>query len=212
MAHFVPHTCVVCSISMKYSVTTFRGLHILQRGYYSAALLKESMVKKQVVSYNKSLSLTKYMMLQRLLATRTLSNLIESCRIQSSLERKYSIVNFYTSTGNKCHVQKNVAYCTPCHSDLTRNMTARTNISASANKIPRSHTDRGTLILHHKDISRLQFSSSAITNIDNSDSSTKPNIFQRLYQKVMPEKLSVPKSALYKSGATLSSCCTHEVS
>ena len=37
------------------------------------------------------------------------------------------------------------------------------------------------------------------------------NIFKKLFNKVMPEKLSVSKTALMKSGATLSACCTHEV-
>jgi len=55
------------------------------------------------------------------------------------------------------------------------------------------------------------FNSSAISNIDTSDASDKPNIFQKLYRKVIPDKLSVSKSTLYKSGATLSACCTHEV-
>ena len=55
------------------------------------------------------------------------------------------------------------------------------------------------------------FNSSAISKIDSTESSDKQNIFQKLYRKVIPEKLSVPKSSLHKSGATLSACCTHEV-
>jgi len=55
------------------------------------------------------------------------------------------------------------------------------------------------------------FNSSAISNIDTSDSSAKQNIFKKLFNKVMPEKLSVSKTTLMKSGATLSACCTHEV-
>jgi len=55
------------------------------------------------------------------------------------------------------------------------------------------------------------FNSSAISNIDSTESSDKQNIFQKLYRKVIPERLSVSKSSLHRSGATLSACCTHEV-
>jgi hypothetical protein len=57
----------------------------------------------------------------------------------------------------------------------------------------------------------LDFTSSATTNIERSDSSRTSNIFKKLYRKVIPEPLSVSKSTLYKTGAILSSCCTHEV-
>ena len=55
------------------------------------------------------------------------------------------------------------------------------------------------------------FNSSAISNIDSTESSDKQNIFKKLFRKVIPERLSVSKSSLHRSGATLSACCTHEV-
>jgi hypothetical protein len=66
----------------------------------------------------------------------------------------------------------------------------------------------------HKGVLRqkLYFGSSTISNvIDTSDSSAKPNIFKRIYQKVMPEKLRYSSTHLQRSGAILSACCSHQV-
>ena len=72
-----------------------------------------------------------------------------------------------------------------------------------------SHRDLSILTQNHY-VCKHHFTSSAITNSETSES-IKPNIFQKLYKSIMPERLSVSKHKLHISGLTLSACCSHEV-
>ena len=71
------------------------------------------------------------------------------------------------------------------------------------------HRDLSILTQNHY-VCKHHFTSSAITNSETSES-IKPNIFQKLYKSIMPERLSVSKHKLHISGLTLSACCSHEV-
>ena len=73
-----------------------------------------------------------------------------------------------------------------------------------------SISQRELSILNHNYVCKHHFTSSAINNSENSES-MKPNIFQKLYKSIMPERLSVSKHKLHISGLTLSACCSHEV-
>ena len=73
-----------------------------------------------------------------------------------------------------------------------------------------SISQRELSILTQNYVCKHHFTSSAITNSETSES-IKPNIFQKLYKSLMPERLSVSKHKLHISGLTLSACCSHEV-
>jgi len=73
-----------------------------------------------------------------------------------------------------------------------------------------SISQRELSILNQNYVCKHHFTSSAITNSETAES-IKPNIFQKLYKSLMPERLSVSKHKLHISGLTLSACCSHEV-
>lgn len=127
------------------------------------------------------------------------------------MKGKCLTINCYASSKDKYHTGKNVRGYNFRHSQPTSNFASIAPKITDTTDIFKVRTDRSTKILPQKDISRLKFGSSAITNIDQSESPSKLNIFKKLYRKVMPDRLSVSKTTLLRSGATLSSCCTHEV-
>ena len=73
-----------------------------------------------------------------------------------------------------------------------------------------SISQRELSMLTQNYVCKHHFTSSAITNSETSES-IKPNIFQKLYKSIMPERLSVSRHKLHISGLTLSACCSHEV-
>lgn len=148
------------------------------------------------------------MMLPRFLTTKVASNLFDSYSVKLCLKQRYS-TNDVASPLNKCYTPE-LDHLIPLICS-NRNLTTISLKTASGSNILCLPKNTNTLTLPKNLVSRLQFSSSAIVNVDHSDSSKRPSIFQRLYRKVMPEGLSVSKTSLYKSGAILSACCTHEV-
>jgi len=94
--------------------------------------------------------------------------------------------------------------------DMCFNKSIRRSLFLPSIYMPVLHTDRSELILPHKHILKLKFTSSAATN-ESSVLSKASETFKKLYRKVIPEPLSVSTTTLHRSGAILSSCCTHEV-
>ena len=173
--------------------------------------MKQSIVKNILILNPHFSILNNFMMHQNFVTGRCLSYLDGSYPITSTLKGKCLTINCYASSRDKYHTGKNIGCSMFSHSQPTSNLASSATKITDTNDIFRVRSDRSTEILPQRDISRLKFGSSAITNIDQSESPSKLNIFKKLYQKVMPDRLSVSKTTLLRSGATLSSCCTHEV-
>ena len=146
-------------------------------------------------------------MFRRIITTKPAENSIEELCLKLLSEQRLPIRKI-TSSSQKGTFLSNInnrSYSI-CANETIQNMlhTSHTPISQY-----RLVTNYSLIIPQY--ISCANFNSSAISNIDSAESSDKQNIFQKLYRKVIPERLSVSKSSLHKSGATLSACCTHEV-
>jgi len=144
-------------------------------------------------------------MFRRIISSKPADNSFEILCLKILMEKRLPVRKFSS------------AYTKYCLQSKGRNSSYSLNAKMKPTLHP-NHMISSTYFLSNNDILDTPrhvryacFTSSAISNIDTSDASDKPNIFQKLYRKVIPDKLSVSKSTLYKSGATLSACCTHEV-
>ena len=206
----------------KCPVVMFGISQNLKSRYESIAVRNQSKRSKSFASVptnSRSTYRYKYMRFKHFLGSRYLLNFLDSYSTTSSIKRDYRATNYQSSNT----MSKAVSAC----STLPRyfpNFTQSAPIKnvptiESVHTLCRPHeygnsSIKSSNLLHNKEVLRqkLYFGSSAITNIeDSSDSSSKPNIFKRIYKKVMPEGLRVSKSTLYRGGATLSACCTHQV-
>ena len=145
-------------------------------------------------------------MFRRIITSKPAENSIEELCLKILSEQRVPIRKL-TSSSQKGTLLSNInnrSYSICANKNIQNIHTSHTPISQY-----RLVTNYSLIIPQY--ISCANFNSSAISNIDSAESSDKQNIFQKLYRKVIPERLSVSKSSLHKSGATLSACCTHEV-
>jgi len=142
-------------------------------------------------------------MFQGFIKTKVADNLFEAFYLKTLKEQRLHRRSLtIASSNNYTPMKANNRSCT-----MYSNKIIRTKLLFPSHVLSSFTYNKTSNILYNS----MNFNSSAITNIDNSDSNEKPSIFQKLYRKVIPEKLSVSKSTLNKSGAALSACCTHEV-
>merc|ERR1711997_788617 len=171
--------------------------------------LGSSSVRFLSFKYHKNSSYKSIAMLQRFIITKPGGNLFEAFYLKILMEQKLVKRNF-TSASSNDYIQlkeNNRTFSMWSNKYIRTKLLFPSNVLSSLRFITYNKTSN----IPHNNIPIMKFNSSAITNIDSSDSNEKPNIFQKLYRKVIPEKMSVAKSTLNKSGATLSACCTHEV-
>ena len=145
-------------------------------------------------------------MFRRLLKTNNTPNVLHRYDGCWNIEKKYSTLSHTRQLNKSYTCKKHDPASFICSS---KNITRFLNLSSAYSSVLPTH--RNKFILRHKDIVCLDFTSSATANIERSDSNTASNIFKKLYRKLIPEPLSVSKTTLYRAGAILSACCTHEV-
>ena len=163
----------------------------------------------------------KYIRFKHCLESRFVLFFLDSCSTTASIKRDYTAASSQQSPKYLYTMSKAVSagFLTRLFSNLVQSAIKGVPAIESVHTLSRSYecgynSVKDSKVLH-KEVLRqtLYFSSSATRNIvDSSNSSAKPNILKRLYQKVMPEKLRFSKTTLRIGGATLSACCTHKVS
>ena len=140
---------------------------------------------------------------------KVVANLLESYSVRLCVKQKYSTYRHLPYSLNRCCTLKRTYDTVDLCS--TKNMTTSAFTSKYGSSILCSIQNKARLTSPINIATSLQFSSSARANIDSSDGSKQPSLFQKLYRKVIPERLSVSKTILHRSGTLLSACCTHEV-
>lgn len=207
MAVLYQHNCFLCIRTIKTNSNSFiKKVPIFERKYLSTISKQGTVTKSELVN-PECPNFVKSMMFRRL-STKEVSNLLHPCAKNINIEQRYCTLN-HSRQLNESYKSKKL-YPASAFMWSNKNMITRfLNLtSAYTSVLP---TNRKKLNLPHTYKLNLDFTSSATTNIERSDSSRTSNIFKKLYRKVIPEPLSVSKSTLYKTGAILSSCCTHEV-
>ena len=180
---------------------------IFERKYFSAISKQETVIQSELIN-PECHKLANCMMLRRLLTTKNMSNVLHPWDKNLNIEQKYCTLS-HSGLLNKSYTSKKHYSASALMCSNQNIITRFLNLTSAYSSVLPTH--RNKLILRHKDIVRLDFTSSATANIERSDSSTTSNIFKKLYRKIIPEPLSVSKTTLYRTGAILSACCTHEV-
>ena len=162
----------------------------------------------------------KYMKFKQRLGSGYILVFLDSYSTTASIKRNYIATSFQQTQKDSYTMSRAVPsnLLTVHLSNLVQRSIKGVPAIQSVHTLSRSHKSeynsvKGSNLLRKVLLQTLYLSSSAARNIvDSSDSSPQPNILKRLYQKVMPEKLRLPKNTLRIGGATLSACCTHKVS
>ena len=209
MACIYQHKCFLCIRAIKTNYDSFiKNVLTFERKYSSAISKQGSVTKSGLINLNSPIH-SKFSMFRRLLPTKETSNLLHPYTNNMNIEQTYSTLYHTTLL---IHSYKRKTYYHRSGAKYSnKDMSARfLNLTYAYISVLPTHKNKVSLV--HKYITNMGFTSSTTTNIEKSDSSTTSNIFKKLYRKIIPEPLSVSKATLYRTGAILSSCCTHEVS
>ena len=202
--------CCVCFQFIKwYPASRLESLQIYTRQFYPNAIIRQSKVLYIKPSFLGSLTLHKGIMYPQFVRPKVVASLLGSYSEGLCAKQKYSTYRHLPCTLDRCCTLKRTYDTVDLCS--TKNMTTSAFTSKYGSSILCSIKNKDRFTSPQNIATSLQFSSSARANIDSSDGSKQPSLFQKLYRKVIPERLSVSKTILHRSGTLLSACCTHEV-
>ena len=206
---YYQNCCECFQFIKRHPTSLLQGLHICKRQFNTNAIIGQSKVLSLESSFLGSLTFHKSMMYPQFVRPTVVASLLGSYSEGLCAKQKYSTYRHLSYTLDRCCTLKRTYDTVDLCSN--KNMTTSAFTSKYGSSILCSIQNKARLTSPINIATSLQFSSSARANIDSSDGSKQPSLFQKLYRKVIPERLSVSKTILHRSGTLLSACCTHEV-